>query len=369
MAWTNTQLSIGVDLHKTQFTACGLLADGEVVLEGKYICELAGYAQFSKEVEEVAKARELDVVLAVEATGNARFFKNYMENEGYEVKVINTMKFKVIVKSANKTDKRDAYVIASFLARDFIPESHLCSQYDEDLRRLLKLRTQLVKTVVSIKNNIHGMMLSYGIVTQPSQFQSEKGRQQLRNELEAHNNFNVEATGVLDCMLKAIDQTSTSIKEVEKTLEKYVEKDEDVALLRTMPGVGQILSATIRAWTSDIARFESYKEYASFCGLVPYVKQSNESEYYGHITRRGPKELRTAMVQVVMGFLRMQSKNIDWRIYQQYACWKENKSTGKAIVACARKISRIVYCMLKNSEAFDPERMINNPQTQIAKAS
>jgi transposase len=107
-----------------------------------------------------------------------------MENEGFRVKVINTLKFKVVVESVNKTDKRDARVIAAFLAKDFIPESHLCSQYEEDLRRLLKTRSQLVKTIVGLKNNIHGMMLSYGIVTKPSQFQSKKGRQQLRNELE-----------------------------------------------------------------------------------------------------------------------------------------------------------------------------------------
>ena len=280
-----------------------------------------------------------------------------MENEGFRVKIINTLKFKVVVKSVNKTDIRDARVIAAFLAKDSIPESHLCSQYEEDLRRLLKTRNQLVKTIVGLKNNIHGMMLSYGIVSKPSQFQSKKGRQQLRNELEAHTEFNVEAAGILDCILKVLEDTSASLKDVEQALERYVERDDAVAMLRTVPDVGLVTSSTIRAWTADIDRFNSYKEYASYCGLVPYLKESNDVTYPGHITRRGPKELRTAMVQVVMGLLRMREKNPDWTFYQRYGYWENKKSSGKAIIACARKMSRVIYCMLNNKEGFNPEKM------------
>jgi len=113
------------------------------------------------------------------------------------------------------------------------------------------------------------MMLSYGIVTKPSQIQSKKGRQQLRNELEAHTEFNVEAAGILDCILKVLEDTSASLKEVEQALERYVERDDAVALLRTIPGVGLVTSSTIRAWTADIDRFNRYKEYASIVDWCP----------------------------------------------------------------------------------------------------
>jgi transposase len=121
--------------------------------------------------------------------------------------------------------------------------------------------------------------------------------------------------------------------------------------------VGLVTSSTIRAWTADIDRFNSYKEYASYCGLVPYLKESNDVTYLGHITKRGPKELRAAMVQVVMGMLRVREKNPDWIFYQRYGYWKSKKSSGKAIIACARKMSRVIYCMLKNKEGFNPEKM------------
>ena len=72
-------------------------------------------------------------------------------------------------------------------------------------------------------------------------------------------------------------------------------------LLETIPEVGLITTSTIKAYAGDINRFDTYKQFSAYCGLTPFVKFSNESGYTGHITKRGPKELRTAMVQMVMG--------------------------------------------------------------------
>lgn len=361
MEWEFRQLSVGVDLHKTQFTVCALAPSGEVVLEQEFETTSEGYDAFALWAHGVERERDLETVLAVEATGNARYFKNFMEAEGFAVKVINTARFKVIVKSAVKNDRRDAHTIAMFLMKDFIPESRLCSQHDEDLRRLLKLRSMLVRQSVAIKNNIHGMLLSYGIRTTAAQFQSKKGRLQLARELEAHKVFNAEAAGILNLMLETLEKTRGMILETEGKLEAYVEGDEEVELLQTIPGVGKIMSAQIAAWTGDIRNFGSYKHYAAYCGLVPYLKESNEATCLGHITKRGPAELRTAFVQVVMGLLRLKSRNPAWRIYSRYGLLKKEKGSGRAIVACSRKMSRIIYCMLRDKKPFDSSLMDEKP--------
>jgi transposase len=112
---------------------------------------------------------------------------------------------------------------------------------------------------------------------------------------------------VLLPLLDTIDQISSQVKEVERVLSDFVFKDEDVALLQTIPEVGLITAATIRAYTDDINRYESAKKYAAHAGLVPWVQNSNKTIHHGHITRRGPVELRTAFVQMVMGMLRLQN--------------------------------------------------------------
>ena len=90
--------------------------------------------------------------MAVESTGNTRYFKNVVEEEGFPVVVINTLKFKVVTESVKKTDRHDAQTIAEFLEKDMLPEARLCWQRSEELRRILKTQQTLVRSIVSIKN-------------------------------------------------------------------------------------------------------------------------------------------------------------------------------------------------------------------------
>jgi len=349
------KMSIGVDLHKTQFTVCVLSEDRKVNESGLYPTSKYGYEAFlSKMTGLMSKGYE--ITAAVESTGNTRYFANQLLKEGIVVKVVNTMKFKVVTESVKKTDKRDARTLAEFLEKDMLPESILCSQESEEIRRIIKSRSILVKALVSLKNQVHGLLMGYGIESKRGQLQSKKERQRILCGLEDHRSYGNAAQAVKP-LLETIDQIASEIKRLEDVLAKLVAEDKDVELLQTMPGVGLITAATIRAYTDDINRYESSKSYAAHAGLVPWVQNSNETVRHGHITKRGPVELRTAFVQVVMGMLRYQKVTSSYRIMNRYQDMKKHKGTGKSIIATARKVSTITYALLKSREPFDPTKM------------
>ena len=103
------RICVGVDLHKLQFTVCAINEEtGEVVLTGVFKTNPEGYKEFCKNMHVAEGEQGCSVELAVEATGNARYFKNKMEAEGFSVLVVNTSKFKVITTSTKKTDANDA---------------------------------------------------------------------------------------------------------------------------------------------------------------------------------------------------------------------------------------------------------------------
>ena len=52
----------------------------------------------------------------------------------------------------------------------------------------------------------------------------------------------------------------------------------------------------------------------------------------------------------------------EWRIIKDYHKKKDDKGSGRAIIALARKISRIVFVMLSKREAFNPDLMQNIDQ-------
>ena len=352
-----SRLCVGVDLHKTQFTVCALTEDGEVLLQEMYLTNDEGYKTF---INEMHKEEEngYTIEIAVETTGNARFFKNQMEKEYFVVKVVNTNKFKVITMSTKKTDMNDAATLAYYLMKEMLPEAHLCSQTSEEIRRMLKTRSILVSSTVKIKNQIHGMMLGYGIETKAAQFQSKRKRQELINDLANHY-FSDFTASSLKVMLDILDNLSEEIKKVENQIADMVKENEDVELLKTIPGVGPINATTIAAYTSDIERFEGdYKRFAAYIGIVPSVHNSNETTHYGRITKHGPQELRTAMVQVALGMIRVPKQTSEWRLMKNYYRQKTDKGSGRAIIAMTRKISRIVFVMLTTRQEFNAELML-----------
>ena len=138
-----------------------------------YPTTVAGYEEFLTRIE-TYKASGAAVKIGVESTGNTRFFKNQVEKAGAEVTVINTLKFKVINESTKKTDKHDASTISEFLSKDMLPESYLCGKETENIRRLLKSRERLVRSIVGQKNEVHALLVSMGLPDELRCLQSKK---------------------------------------------------------------------------------------------------------------------------------------------------------------------------------------------------
>ena len=191
------------------------------------------------------------------------------------------------------------------------------------------------------------MLLGYGIETNAAQFQSKRKRQDLINDLADHDYSEFTASS-LEVMLNILDVLAEQIKDVEEQIEQMVEDNEDVELLKTIPGVGKIGAATIASYTEELERFDGdFKRFAAYIGIVPSVHNSNETVHLGHITKHGPQELRTAFVQVALGMIRLSSKTGDWRLMREYQRMKKEKGSGRAIIAMTRKVARIVFVMLE----------------------
>jgi len=345
------KVSVGVDLHKNQFTVYWQYEGVESERFNEYSTQEWGYKEFIGELRK-EKEKGFTVQVAVESTGNARYFKNIVEREGIGVKVINTLKFKVINESVKKTDKHDAKTIAEFLEKGMLPESRVCSEKNETIRRIIKSRKVLVRAIVSIKNQVHGLLLGYGIESRRGELQSKKGRRHILAVLKEHGH----AGATVEPLLETIDRLKGEVKRFEKVLVDLVREDRVTEIIMSIPGAGIITASTISAYIDDINRFRSYKQFSSYAGLVPWVQRSNKMEHYGKITKRGPEALRTAIVQIVLGMVR--SRRTDkYRLMRRYKAMKVHKGSGKTIIATARKLSKIIWYMVKNDTLFDPFKM------------
>lgn len=117
-------LYIGVDLHKTQFTICVLNKDGDSFEVGtKFPMNKDGYDEFSRKIKKLELEQKTEkTILAIESTSNARFFRDKMVEQGFEVTVVNTLRFKVINLSTKKPIKTMQKLLLNFWQGIFFPK-------------------------------------------------------------------------------------------------------------------------------------------------------------------------------------------------------------------------------------------------------
>ncbi len=121
----------------------------------------------------------------------------------------------------------------------------------------------------------------------------------------------------------------------------------EVQILKTVPGIADVRALIIMAEVGDFTRFKRPEQLAAFAGLVPRSFSSGGQERLGRITKRGSSLLRHALVQAA------QQAHPKWGdLYTFKARIKEQKHTGAAKVALARKILTICWYLVQRNEPF-----------------
>jgi len=323
---------IGVDLHKTSFQCCYLKENG-TEFKKYYISEL----------EEFTKGLRQTDRIAVESTGNSRWFSNQVKDKVSEVIVVNPGQFKVIVNSSKKTDKADAELLAFYLSKGMLPEVVMKDEYSSQIKSLCNTRDKLVKLRTSLKNKIHNILLSHGIISKREDFSSEKGLQKAQSYA-----LGEVAEVELDVIVAQIRHLNEGIKKLDREIESKGKQLKGYNNITSIKGIGPKSGTILLSVIGDIDRFTSQKALDSYFGIVPRVRNSNDTIHHGHITKQGSKIGRTTLVQCTLVAIRYSPYLRDF-----YLRLKAKKGSGKAIIATARKLLGIIYQTLKNDWIFE----------------
>jgi transposase len=165
-------------------------------------------------------------------------------------------------------------------------------------------------------------------------------------------------------LLDGIERLRENVKVIEGELRTLADSgisDDDSLMRGDWPW-------TIRAFLDDIGRFASAKKFAAFAEPALWVQDSNETVRHGRITKRGPEELWTAPVQVVMGMRRLKAETLEWRLMRRHEALKRRAGSGKSIIATARKVAVIIWHMLSRNEEFNAALMIDGKLKEKAEA-
>ncbi len=154
----------------------------------------------------------------------------------------------------------------------------------------------------------------------------------------------------LKTLVSQIEALSSELKRLERGIVAVAKHDPDIQRLVTIPGVGAITAASIKALVPDIGGFKSARHFAAWMGLTPKPHSSGGKERLGRISKMGNPTLRKLLVLGAMAMLRRAKNNevgLDWvrRLLM--------RRPGKVVaVAMANKTARIAFALLSKGEIY-----------------
>lgn len=238
----------------------------------------------------------------------------------------------------NKTDKVDSRKLARELENGSLEAIYVPSREEESLRNISRLRFQIVKEKTRIKNRIISFLDLHGIVLPPDTEEKHWTKRFITKirEIEFKERYN---KIYIDNLLEELEHQRKRNLEILREIRKISDSTEVIGYLRSVPGIGVIISFTLYAELYKMDRFKGIDQLASIVGLVPSVSESDEKKYDKGLTYRANKYLRPLMIEASWKAI---SK--DPALTMAFNEYCKRMSKQKAIVRIAKKLlSRIRY--------------------------
>src|SRR3954465_12575974 len=246
---------VGIDWAYRRAAWCALGDGGAISGEGVVPADEDGLAR-------LVLTLGPDVRACVEMMSGAVWVRDRLTVAGWDVAVAHARKVRDIAPLACKTDKVDARVLAELCRRDLVPALWVPSLDDRALRERLRRRMHLVRLRTSARNRIFGLLTQWGLRLSLTRLRAPDAMDLLaaRGVEETWRRSIAEALAVIDLL-------DARIAPLDAELRPLAAADPRVLLLRTIPGLGELLGLTFAAEIGDISRFAAPRKLIGYAGL------------------------------------------------------------------------------------------------------
>lgn len=326
-----------IDLHMRYSQIRIVDAEGRVLRERRVLTTAA------RLVEAFSGVGALRILL--ETGTESEWVAQALEGAGYAVIVAdpNYAPMYGEIRRKVKTDRRDVAALSEANRRGWYRATHRVSATQRAVRQVLGSRRQLVRMRSGTIAMIRSVLRQEGYRLPASTSARVPSRvAALTLPARLHE--------TLAPLTRIVETLSAEIAGVDARLATVTKADPIVRRLESVPGVGPVVALTFRAFIDDVGRFATAGQVSAAIGLVPREDSSAERRHRGHITKAGPSELRSLLVQAAWACWRSRASG-------PLRAWVERLAARRgrriAVVALARRLSRIVYALWRDDSMFD----------------
>jgi transposase len=330
---------VGLDIHDKRIAICVLGETGQIVRR--------------------ARVRTIDEMMRLLEALPDRFEVGYEASCGYghyhdtlspiaaRVVVAHPGQLRLIFRSKDKNDRKDAERLAKLLYLGGAPAVHVPSGDVRTWRELITCRGRVVAKRTRAKNSLRTLLRCAGVVPpgRPALW-TKKGLEWLRRlELPTESQRLRR-----DLLLEEIEALTRQAERIEGHLNQQAKRSAAVLRLRSIPGVGVRTAEAVAAFVDDPHRFRDAKAVGRYFGLVPGQDQSGDRNRPGHITREGPAVVRQLVAEATWQAVR---RSPTVRAYFERMRRDDPQRKRIALVATAHYLVRVMWALLKHGTTWE----------------
>jgi len=329
---------VGIDLHSNNSYIAVIDTDNNRTFKKKARNNLSEIIKLLAPFEKQIKG------IVVESTYNWYWLVDGLMDNGYKLHLANPSAIKQYEGLKHSDDITDAFHLANLLRLGILPEGYIYPKHERPLRDLLRKRIHLVHhrtaLILSFQNLIARNLGSKMHVSAINKINEEDLEDLFEDEYLI---LSAKAS------ISTIHFLRSRIVQLEKVIAKAAKLKSEYELLKTVPGIWNILAQMIMLETGPIERFKKVGNYASYCRCVQSNRFSNSKSKGKGNRKNGNKYLSWAYVEAANHAL--------WNY--EYVKRYHQKKTAKtnnvvAIKAIAHKLARACYYIIRDQKEFDP---------------
>ena len=246
-----------------------------------------------------------------------------------------------------RNDRIDSRKLAAQLEQGGLRANYIPGLEQDCFRSLSRQRFQLTSNLQRVKCRIKSLLNYYGI-TLPEQFGERCWSRCFVTWLQSLPLAYGPATLTLQFWIAELTELRQRLLAVTRHLRVYLRQEPHrsvITRLRSVPGVGPVVVATLYAEIMEMTRFKNLDQLAAWVGLIPSIDASDEREHQRGITSRHNKYLRYLLVEAAWRAIR-----VDPALNQAFQKLCQRMKQSQAIIRIAKKLlNRIRTVWLSNT--------------------
>ena len=389
---------IGIDIGKNHHEASIVDQSGNQVCRSlRFPSTHKGAVKLLEYIQ--ANTQSNNLVFGLEATGHYWYtLYSFLKEHKYTIYVINPIQsdcFRNFYIRQVKNDSKDSFLIAEVIRFGRFTTTDLADEDILSLRQLCRYREAVMSARTEIKLRIHTILEqifpeyehlfseiwgSSSMALLSKYLLPENIANASLDELHtillenSHNRFSLnKAIEIKDAAMNTFGikiaqesfafQLKMLLERLKLLNEQLKELDEMIislynqfdCYLHTIPSITPISAASILAEIGDIRRFKNSSSLVAYAGIDPTIRQSGEyCSTHNRMSKRGSSHLRHTL------FLAASCCVFHNSPFNEY--YLKKRSQGKhhlvAVGAVSRKLTTVVYAILKSGKPYEPVKFV-----------